>query len=81
MRIHTACPQTLHKSLFSNAPGSTAFSQEQLKTITYAKFGGQTERIMRDSKIVSNIKLWMHLGNLECNEEARVAVDYASDTS
>ena len=33
-------PQILHKPLFSNAPGSTEFSQEHLKTITYAKLGG-----------------------------------------
>ena len=45
--------QILHKPLFWNAPGSTAFSQEHLKTITYAKFGGQTECIMGDSKIVN----------------------------
>ena len=36
-------PQILHKPLFSNAPGSTEFSQEHLKTITYAKLGGGGE--------------------------------------
>ena len=34
--------QILQKPLFSNAPGSTTFFQEYLKTIPYAKFGGQT---------------------------------------
>ena len=48
-------PQILHKPLFSNASESTAFSQEHLKTITYAKFKGgeqrQTECIIGRSKI------------------------------
>ena len=52
--IHSLRPQSLHKPLFSNAPGSTAFSQEHLKTKTYAKFGGHSECIMRDSKIVNS---------------------------
>ena len=34
-------------------PGSIAFSQEHFKTISYAKFGGQTECIMGNSKIVN----------------------------
>ena len=46
-------PQILHKPLFLNAPGSIAFSQEHFKTISYAKFGGQTECIMGDLKIVN----------------------------
>ena len=46
-------PQIVHKLLFSNAPGRTAYSLEHVKTITYAKFGGQTECIMGDSKIVN----------------------------
>ena len=45
-------PQILHKPLFLNAPGSIAFSQEHFKTISYAKFGGQTECIMGNLKIV-----------------------------
>ena len=48
-------PQILRKPLFLNAPGSIAFSQEHFKTINYAKFGGQTECIMGDSKIVNGI--------------------------
>ena len=36
-----------------NAPGSIAFSQEHFKTISYAKFGGQTECIMGNWKIVN----------------------------
>ena len=36
---------------------SIAFSQEHFKTISYAKFGGQTECIMGDSKIVNNSNL------------------------
>ena len=46
-------PQILHKPLFLNAPGSIAFSQEHFKTISYAKFGGQTECIMGNWKIVN----------------------------
>ena len=52
---YTLClpPQILHKPLFLNAPGRIAFSQEHLNSINYAKFGGQTECITRDSKIVN----------------------------
>ena len=52
---NTLClpPQILHKPLFLNAPGSIAFSQEHFKTISYAKFGGQTQCIMGNSKIVN----------------------------
>ena len=46
-------PQILHKPLFLNASGSIAFSQEHFKTISYAKFGGQTECIMGNWKIVN----------------------------
>ena len=46
-------PQILHKPLFLNAPESIAFSQEHFKTISYAKFGGQTECIMGNLKIVN----------------------------
>ena len=42
--------QILHKPLFSNAPGSTEFSQEHLKTITYAKLGGGTEHIIHSQQ-------------------------------
>ena len=38
--MHSVCLSILHKPLFSNAPGSTEFSQEHLKTITYAKLKG-----------------------------------------
>ena len=50
---HSVSPQILHKPLFLNAPGSIAFSQEHFKTISYAKFGGQTEYIMGNWKIVN----------------------------
>ena len=48
-------PQILHKPLFSNAPGSTEFSQEHLKTITNAKLGwgggwGETEHIIHSQQ-------------------------------
>ena len=46
-------PQILHKPLFLNALGSIAFSQEHFKTISYAKFGGQTECIVGNWKIVN----------------------------
>ena len=49
--IHLACPQILHKPLFSNALGNMQCPQEHLKTIIYAKFGGQTKCIMGNSKI------------------------------
>ena len=39
--------------MFLNAPGSIAFSQEHFKTISYAKFGGQTECIMGNWEIVN----------------------------
>ena len=45
------CHQILHNLLFSHALGNMQSSQEHLKTISYAKFGGQTECIMGDSKI------------------------------
>ena len=53
---NTLClpPQILHKPLFLNAPGSIVFSQEHFKTISYAKFGGQTECIMGNWKIVNS---------------------------
>ena len=35
-------PRTLHELLFSNALGRTAYSLKHVKTITYAKFWGQT---------------------------------------
>ena len=44
-------PKILHKLLFSNALGDTAYSQEHLKTMVYAKFEGQTKCIMGNSKI------------------------------
>ena len=46
-------PILYFKPLFLNAPGSIAFSQEHFKTISYAKFGGQTECIMGNWKIVN----------------------------
>ena len=48
-------PQILHKLLFSNALGDTAYSQEHLKTMVYAKFGGQTKCIMGNSKIENSV--------------------------
>ena len=52
--IHFAT-QILHKPFFLNAPGSIAFSQEHFMTISYAKFGGQTECIMGNWKKVNGI--------------------------
>ena len=37
--------------------GKMQYSQEHLKTMVYAKFGGQTESIMGDSKIENRLKL------------------------
>ena len=50
-------PQILQRLLLSNALGKMQFSQEHLKTMVYAKFGGQTESIMGDSKIENRLKL------------------------
>ena len=54
---NTLClpPQILHKLLFSDALGDTAYSQEHLKTMVYAKFGGQTKCFMGNSKIEDTI--------------------------
>lgn len=43
--VHSVCPRppSLDIQLFKNAPRWTAYFQEHLKTITYAKIGGQTE--------------------------------------
>ena len=50
-------PQILQRLLLSNALGKMQFSQEHFKTMVYAKFGGQTESIMGDSKIENRLKL------------------------
>ena len=59
---NTLClpPKILHKPLFLNAPGSITFSQEHFKIISYAKFGGQTECIMGNSKIVNELRAFAH---------------------
>jgi len=36
-------PQILQRLLFSNAVGKMPYSQEHLKTMVYAKFGGANE--------------------------------------
>ena len=40
------------------------YSQEHLKTMVYAKFGGQTECIMGNSKIVNDMQTYTSLGLL-----------------
>ena len=45
-------PQILHKLLLRNALGNMKTSQEYFTTIISAKFGGQTECIMDNWKIV-----------------------------
>lgn len=45
---HCVCHPNNH--CFSNTPRRTEFSQEHLKTTTYAIYGGQRECIIRDSK-------------------------------
>lgn len=57
---HSVCPllASLHKLLFSHASGRTVYSQERLKTLTtYAKFWGQEECLMGDSKIVFRVRI------------------------
>ena len=51
--MHSVCPQILHKLLLRNALGNMQTSQEYFTTIVYAKFGGQTECIMDNWKIVN----------------------------
>ena len=48
-------PSPLHKLLFSNDLGDKVYSQEHLKTMVYAKFGGQTKCIMGNSKIENEV--------------------------
>ena len=48
--------QILHKLLLSNTLGNMQCPQEHLKTIVYAKFGGQTKCIMGHSKIEIDCK-------------------------
>ena len=64
-------PQILHKLLFSNFLGDTAYSQEHLKTIVYAKFGGQTKCIMGNSNIENCWKrycrhFWYTIDLIDC---------------
>ena len=66
--LHSACTpppppphlQILHTLLFSNPLGRTVYFQKDMKTIPYAKFAGQTECIMEDSKIISGKKVRAH---------------------
>ena len=65
--LHSACPppppphlQILHTLLFSNPLGRTVYFQKDMKTIPYAKFAGQTECIMEDSKVVSGKEVRAH---------------------
>lgn len=47
-------PPNFAQTTILNAPGSNAFSQEHWKTTyNYAKFGGQTEWILGNSKLVN----------------------------
>ena len=57
-------PQNLHRLLFSDPLGRTVYSQKDMKTIPYAKFAGQTEYIMGDSKIVSGKEVRAHSSHL-----------------
>ena len=66
--VHVYCtllaPQILHRPLFSDPLGRTVYSQKDRKTIPYAKFAGQTECIMGDSKIVSGKEVCTHPSHL-----------------
>ena len=53
--MHSVFPQILHKLLLRNALGNMQTSQEYFTTIVYAKFGGQTECIMDNWKIVNTV--------------------------
>ena len=53
------------KLLLRNALGNMQTSQEYLTTIVYAKFGGQTECIMDNWKIVNETNIWLLIfGNI-----------------
>ena len=52
--MHSVCSQILHKLLLRNALGNMQTSQEYFTTIVYAKFGGRTECIMDNWKIVNS---------------------------
>ena len=53
--MHSVCPpKILHKLLLRNALGNMQTSQEYFTTIVYAKFGGQTECIIDNWKIVNS---------------------------
>ena len=54
----------LHKLLLRNALGNMQTSQEYFTTIVYAKFGGQTECIMDNWKIVN--KFYMYPVKINC---------------
>ena len=56
--------QIVRRLLFSNPLGRTVYSQKDRKTIPYAKFAGQTECIMGDSKIVSGKEVCTHPSHL-----------------
>ena len=65
--LHSACPlppPILHRLLFSNPLGRTVYCQKDINTIPYAKFAGQTECIMWDSKIVSGKEVSAHPSHL-----------------
>ena len=51
--------QILHKLLFSNALGRTAYSPKHVKTMFSAKFGGQTWDLMRTLQITKgHLREW-----------------------
>ena len=56
------------------------YSQEHLKTMVYAKFGGQPECIMGNSKI-ENSSLWKTWDNLGPKLSARAFVGLFGGTS
>ena len=55
--MHCLPPKFLHKLLLRNALGNMQTSKEYFTTIVYAKFGGQTECIMDNWKIVNSLRI------------------------
>ena len=57
-------PKILHKLLSSHALGNMQSSQEHLKTIAHAKFGGQTECSMGELTLACNCLFCVPLSDL-----------------
>ena len=64
-------PQILHKLLLRNALWNMQTSQEYFTTIVYAKFGGTTECIMGNWKVVNSSQRLLKFINSSCGERQK----------